>query len=60
MRNYPEPVHLLKPYAAMGFRPGDFPVAEQAAAQVLSLPMFPELRPEQQRLVVGAVRRHIG
>jgi dTDP-4-amino-4,6-dideoxygalactose transaminase len=53
--HYPIPVHLLQAYEALGFRPGDFPVAEQAASQVLSLPMFPDLSPEQQRLVVSCV-----
>ena len=53
--HYPIPVHLLKAYEALGFRPGDFPVAEQAASQVLSLPMFPGLSPEQQRRVVTEV-----
>src|SRR5256712_1944343 len=47
--HYPIPLHLAKAYEALGFRPGDFPLAEQAASQVLSLPMFPELSPEQQR-----------
>ena len=58
--HYPVPIHLLKAYASLGFRPGDFPVTERAAAHVLSLPMFPELLPEQQQAVVDAVRRHIG
>src|SRR6058998_2890703 len=53
--HYPIPLHLAKAYEAVGFRPGDFPVAEQAASQVLSLPMFPELPPEQQRRVVSEV-----
>lgn len=55
--HYPIPLHLAKAYEALGFRPGDFPVAEQAASQVLSLPMFPELSPEQQRRVVTEVRQ---
>jgi dTDP-4-amino-4,6-dideoxygalactose transaminase len=46
----------MRPYEALGFRVGDFPVAELAAAQVLSLPMFPELTAAQQRRVVAAVR----
>jgi dTDP-4-amino-4,6-dideoxygalactose transaminase len=53
--HYPIPLHLSIPYEALGFRPGDFPVAERAAAQVLSLPMFPELSPGQQERVVSAV-----
>jgi dTDP-4-amino-4,6-dideoxygalactose transaminase len=53
--HYPEPLHLAKPYAGLGFRSGDFPNAEQAAAQVLSLPIFPGLLPDQQRRVVAAV-----
>src|SRR5207244_11479041 len=53
--HYPIPLHLAKAYEALGFRPGDFPVAEQAASQVLSLPMYPELSPEQQRRVATAV-----
>jgi dTDP-4-amino-4,6-dideoxygalactose transaminase len=53
--HYPIPLHLVKAYEALGFRPGDFPIAEQAAAQVLSLPMFPGLRPEQQERVATCV-----
>jgi dTDP-4-amino-4,6-dideoxygalactose transaminase len=49
--HYPTPLHLLKAYEHLGFRPGDFPVAEQAAAEVLSLPMFPELTRDQQQRV---------
>lgn len=51
--HYPVSLHLAKAYEALGFRPGDFPVAEQAASQVLSLPMFPHLSPEQQERVVA-------
>ncbi len=53
--HYPVPLHLAKAYEGLGFRPGDFPVAEQAASQVLSLPMFPHLSPEQQECVVACV-----
>src|SRR5437667_2939244 len=53
--HYPVPLHLSKPYEALRLRPGDFPVAEQAASQVLSLPMFPGLSPERQRLIVTKV-----
>ena len=50
--HYPIPLHLSKAYEALGFRPGDFPVAEHVASQVLSLPMFPDLTPRQQERVV--------
>src|SRR5437016_7838548 len=58
--HYPIPLHLATAYAALGFRPGDFPVAERAASRVLSLPMFPTLAPEQQRRVVTAVVQSAG
>jgi dTDP-4-amino-4,6-dideoxygalactose transaminase len=51
--HYPTPLHLAKPYESFGHGPGDFPVAERAAAEVLSLPMYPELSPEQQELVAA-------
>ena len=51
--HYPIPLHFAKAYDALVFRPGDLPVAEQAAAQVLSLPMFPQLSHDQQERVVA-------
>jgi len=45
--HYPIPVHLLKGYADLGYKQGDLPHTEQAAAEVLSLPMFAELTGEQ-------------
>jgi dTDP-4-amino-4,6-dideoxygalactose transaminase len=58
--HYPVPLHRLAAYAHLGYREGDFPVTEQTAAQVLSLPMFPELLPEQQQIVAKAVQALIG
>jgi dTDP-4-amino-4,6-dideoxygalactose transaminase len=52
---YPIPVHLQKAYAGFGWKTGDFPVSEEASAQVLSLPMYPGLRPDQQKLVAESV-----
>jgi len=57
--HYPLPLHLAKPYERLGFRPGDFPVTEQIAAHVLSLPMFPGLSPAQQHRVVTEVLQSI-
>jgi dTDP-4-amino-4,6-dideoxygalactose transaminase len=54
--HYPIPVHLQPAYADLGYKPGDFPHSERAAAEVLSLPMFPELTSEQQEQVAAAVR----
>jgi dTDP-4-amino-4,6-dideoxygalactose transaminase len=53
--HYPVPLHLQPAYAHLGHRPGDFPVAERLAAEILSLPMFPEITEEQQDHVVAAL-----
>ena len=52
---YPYPLHLQPLYASLGHKPGDFPHAERAAQEVLSLPMYPELRKEQVARVVDAI-----
>ncbi|MCL4760862.1 MAG: DegT/DnrJ/EryC1/StrS family aminotransferase [Burkholderiales bacterium] len=54
--HYPIPVHLLPAFADLGYRAGQFPHAEKAANEVLSLPMFPELTPAQCEEVAGAIR----
>lgn len=53
--HYPIPLHLQNAYRRLGHRPGDFPASEQAAAEILSLPMFPQLQPEQQQRVAKAI-----
>ena len=53
--HYPTPVHLLPAFASLGHHVGDFPHGERAAAEVLSLPMFPELTPAQTAAVANAV-----
>src|SRR5882724_7491308 len=57
---YPAPLHLQPLYASLGHKEGDFPHAEHAAQEVLSLPMFPELRPAQLTRVAEAVTEFVG
>jgi dTDP-4-amino-4,6-dideoxygalactose transaminase len=52
---YPYPLHLQPLYSSLGHKPGDFPHAERAAQEVLSLPMYPELRKEQIARVVETI-----
>jgi dTDP-4-amino-4,6-dideoxygalactose transaminase len=54
--HYPIPIHLQQAYANLGHRVGDFEQTERAAAEVLSLPLFPELTEAQRRDVAGCVR----
>jgi dTDP-4-amino-4,6-dideoxygalactose transaminase len=54
---YPVPLHLQSVYQSLGYQPGDFPQAETAAHQVLSLPMFPELDAARQETVVAALKQ---
>jgi dTDP-4-amino-4,6-dideoxygalactose transaminase len=53
--HYPIPVHLQPAHADLGFRPGDFPCSEQAAREVLSLPMYAELTRAQIEAIADAV-----
>jgi dTDP-4-amino-4,6-dideoxygalactose transaminase len=57
--HYPIPLHLQPAFAGLGGKPGDLPVAEKATSEILSLPLYPELRDEQARGVVEAVRESV-
>ena len=54
---YPLPIHLQAAVKHLGYKPGDFPHAERACAEVLALPIYPELREDEQDTVVEAIRR---
>ena len=53
---YPTGLHVQKVFEYLGYKMGDFPQTNRAADEVLALPIFPELKPEQIREVAGAIR----
>ena len=55
--HYPIPPHLSGAYAKVGWKPGDFPVAEEIAKTELSLPLGPHLEPKSQEIVIQAIRQ---
>jgi dTDP-4-amino-4,6-dideoxygalactose transaminase len=56
---YPQPLHLQKVYADLGYRAGDFPVAEGVCGKILPLPMYPELTDEQVDYVISTIRQFV-
>jgi len=58
--HYPLPVHLQKPYQALGYRQGDFPYAERACQRVISMPLYPEMTNEQAAYAAQTLREIVG
>jgi len=54
--HYPIPLHLTQAYAFLGYKKSDFPVAEELANEILSLPMYPELTEEQIEYVCEKIK----
>jgi len=53
---YPLALHLQECYQSLGYKEGDFPISEKRSKQVISLPVFPEITPEEQEFVVKTVK----
>jgi dTDP-4-amino-4,6-dideoxygalactose transaminase len=54
--HYPIPLHLQKAYQYLNYKKGDFPITERVALEIVSLPMFPQLKQEQLALVTTSVK----
>lgn len=57
---YPVPLHLQRCFSYLGYRPGELPISENAAQHTLALPIYPELKPEQQQYVVLQIAQFYG
>jgi dTDP-4-amino-4,6-dideoxygalactose transaminase len=57
--HYPIPLHMQEAYAELGYKRGDFPVAESVANDILSLPMFPHMSKAQVETVVAALKESL-
>ncbi|MBI3012391.1 MAG: DegT/DnrJ/EryC1/StrS family aminotransferase, partial [Elusimicrobia bacterium] len=53
--HYPIPLHLQKAFEYLGYKKGDFPVAEKISEEILSLPIFPELKDTEIKKIVGLI-----
>ena len=54
--HYPKPIHLQKAAGYLGYRLGDFPVAERQAHRILSLPVYPELKVSELNYIVEVIK----
>jgi dTDP-4-amino-4,6-dideoxygalactose transaminase len=57
--HYPIPIHLQPAYADLGHKPGDFPVTEQLAKRILSLPMYPGITPDAVEYTANTIKNYV-
>jgi dTDP-4-amino-4,6-dideoxygalactose transaminase len=57
---YPSPIHLQEAYKYLGYKEGDFPLAEQLSREVLSLPMHTEMDEDQLQYITDAILEYFG
>ncbi len=57
--HYPLPIHLQRAFNSLGLKKGSFPIAERCAEELISLPMYPELRPEQIEYTAGLISEYL-
>jgi len=57
--HYPVPLHLQKAYHSFGYKQGDFPITERVASEILSLPMYPQLQPDQQQFIAQNIAEFV-
>lgn len=53
--HYPWPIHIMKGYSYLGYKEGDLPQTEKAASEIFSLPMYPSLSNDEQKIVIEAL-----
>jgi dTDP-4-amino-4,6-dideoxygalactose transaminase len=57
--HYPIPLHLQPAYASLGFRKGQFPVSEQLAQEIISIPIYPEMTSKQHQYIVDHIKKFV-
>ena len=57
---YPVPLHLQEVYKNLGYKEGDFPNAESACKNVVSIPISPEMTIEEQDYVIAEIKKFVG
>ena len=57
--HYPIPLHLQNAYKSSGYKNGDFPISENVASEIISLPMYPGLSYEEQKEVADKIKQFL-